>query len=175
MTQDDILTPKPPHPPDQLVQCCLQSCLLGKYSSSTTSLRKHWHILSTDPQLENTFKEPLWVVFRCTPNISQRVVRFDLPPVPRSTFLDNGPDGNYRCCRCTQCNFTKKAQRSITPSRASVLSGLCYVGKTKQALKTRIADHRSNIRTLDLRNPVAAHFMEARHNISSLKDIGIEY
>ncbi|CAB1345032.1 unnamed protein product, partial [Coregonus sp. 'balchen'] len=29
-------------------------------------------------------------------------------------------------------------------------------------------EHRSNIRTLDQRNPVDAHFMEARHNISSL-------
>ena len=33
----------------------------------------------------------------------------------------------------------------------------------------------SNIRTLDQRNPVAAHIMEARQNISSLRHIGIEH
>ena len=60
-------------------------------------------------------------------------------------------------------------------SWSSVFGGLCYVGKTKRALKTRTAEHMSNIRTLDQRNPVAAHFTEARHNISSLKYIGIEH
>ncbi|CAB1321848.1 unnamed protein product [Coregonus sp. 'balchen'] len=59
----------------------------------TISLKKHCHILSTDPQLENTPR----VVFRRAPNISQMVVRSDLPPVPRSTFLDNVLDSKYRC------------------------------------------------------------------------------
>lgn len=55
------------------------------------------------------------------------------------------------------------------------ICGVWYVGKTKRSQKTRIAEHRSNIRTLDQRNPVAVHFMEARHNIRSLRYIGIEH
>ena len=48
------------------------------------------------------------------------------------------------------------------------------MGKTFRALKTRISEHRSDIRTKDFRNPVALHFAEAKHCISSLKYIGIE-
>ncbi len=36
--------------------------------------------------------------------------------------------------------------------------GLAYIGKTQRALKTRIAEHRSSIRTNDKKNPVAVHF-----------------
>lgn len=46
MTQEDSFTTKPPHPLDRWVPRFLQYSLLGKYSSSTTSLRKYWHILS---------------------------------------------------------------------------------------------------------------------------------
>ena len=53
--------------------------------------------------------------------------------------------------------------------------GLAYVGKTTRALKTRIAEHRSNIRTRDQRSPVALHFAEAQHSVASLRYIGIEH
>ncbi|CAB1313932.1 unnamed protein product, partial [Coregonus sp. 'balchen'] len=130
MTQDDILTPKPPRLPDQ------------RANSSTTSLKKRWHILSTDPQLEKTSKETKRDVFRRGPNISQMVVRSDLPRQPFSTFLDNVPDGNYRC---GQCNFTNKCTTFNHPI-------------TGKAIKIQ-------------RNPVAGHFIESRHNISSLRYI----
>ncbi len=49
--------------------------------------------------------------------------------------------------------------------------GLAYVGKTQRALKSRIAEHRSNIRTQDQRSPVAMHFREANHPVGSLRSI----
>lgn len=49
-----------------------------------------------------------------------------------------------------------------------------YVGKTTRALKTRIAEHRSNIRNHDTKSPVAVHFTMKKHNVSSLKYVGIE-
>lgn len=52
---------------------------------------------------------------------------------------------------------------------------MAYVGKTQRALKTCTAEHRSNIRTQDQRNPVAVHFKEANHPASSLRYIGIEH
>ncbi|CAB1312438.1 unnamed protein product, partial [Coregonus sp. 'balchen'] len=109
-------------------------------NSSTISLKKTYTSRALTHNWEKRLKEPSRVVFRRAPNISQMVVRSDLPSVSRSTFLDNVLDG-----------------------------------KMKRSLKTRIAEHRSNIKTLDQRNPVAAHFMEARHNIRSLRYIGIEH
>ena len=135
-------------------------------NSSTTSLKKHWYILSTDSQLEKTFQQPPRVVFKRASNINQMVVISDLPSVSRSTVLDNVPNGNYRCGRCNQCSFTNKCTMFNHPITGKVIKikgiitcstkkcdlpdqvcGLCYVGKTKQSLTTR-----SNIRTLDQRN-----------------------
>ena len=48
------------------------------------------------------------------------------------------------------------------------------MGKTNRALRTRISEHRSNIRCGDERNPVALHFKQAGHNISTLRYVGIE-
>ena len=53
--------------------------------------------------------------------------------------------------------------------------GKAYVGKTKRALKVRIAEHRSSIRCKNITYPVAAHFVEANHTVSSLHYIGIEH
>ena len=52
--------------------------------------------------------------------------------------------------------------------------GKAYVGKTSRALKTRIAEHRSTIRNGDEKSPVALHFKQAHHNVSSLRYLGIE-
>ncbi len=53
--------------------------------------------------------------------------------------------------------------------------GLAYIGKTQRALKTRIAEHRSSIRTNDQNSPVAVHFNLKRHNLSTLRYIGVEH
>ncbi len=52
--------------------------------------------------------------------------------------------------------------------------GLAYVGKTSRQLRTRISEHRSNIRTGDMRSPLASHFRQVGHNVSALQYIGIE-
>ena len=53
--------------------------------------------------------------------------------------------------------------------------GKNYVGKTNRELKVRISEHRSTIRCKNFTYPVAAHFLEAGHAISSLRYIGIEH
>ncbi|CAB1351387.1 unnamed protein product, partial [Coregonus sp. 'balchen'] len=50
-----------------------------------------------------------------------------------------------------------------------------YIGQTKRQLKQPIAEHHSSIRCKNTDYPVAAHFVEANHPISSLKYIGIEH
>ncbi len=52
--------------------------------------------------------------------------------------------------------------------------GLAYIGKTNRQLKTRIAEHHSTIRNQVSSSLVAVHFAEAKHNVSTLKYIGIE-
>ena len=52
--------------------------------------------------------------------------------------------------------------------------GKAYVGMAKRELKVRIAEHRSTIRCKNMNYPVAAHFAEANHPVSSLRYIGIE-
>jgi hypothetical protein len=53
--------------------------------------------------------------------------------------------------------------------------GLAYVGKMHRALRIHISEHRSSIRNQEAKSPVAMHFMTARHNVASLKYMGIEY
>ena len=104
------------------------------------------------------------------------------------------PDGNYRCGGCVQCTYTHKCKsfnhphtgRNVTIRGAITCStthviylircpcGLAYVGKTSRPLRTRMSEHRSNIRTGDERNPVALHFKQAGHNLGSFRYIGIE-
>lgn len=122
------------------------------------------------------------------------LVRANLPSLTRTHFLTEIPQGNYRCGRCTQCNFTQKTKTfnhprtgktyaikgTITCNTSNVVymlkcpCGLAYIGKTTRPLKNRISEHRSNIRNNDPKSPVAVHFSQAHHNVSTLRYLGIE-
>ncbi len=52
--------------------------------------------------------------------------------------------------------------------------GLSYVGKTTRKLKQRISEHKSAIRRNDPDYPVAVHFNEHKHDVSSLRFYGVE-
>ncbi len=52
--------------------------------------------------------------------------------------------------------------------------GLAYIGKTTRKLKQRISEHKSSIRRNDPNYPIAIHFNNAHHDISSLRFCGIE-
>ena len=52
--------------------------------------------------------------------------------------------------------------------------GYCYVGKTKRELRTRITEHKSNIRTKDEKSPIARHFNSIGHDICTMRFQGIE-
>ena len=52
--------------------------------------------------------------------------------------------------------------------------GLYYVGKTSRELRVRISEHKSTIRNKDDKSSVARHFMEAGHDICTLRFQGIE-
>lgn len=132
------------------------------------------------------------MVFRRAPNLRDWLVRSYTPESKRNFF--DIPDGNYKCGNCAQCGYTQKCTTYTHPYTGKTLKicgvitccmafvvylikcpcGLAYIGKTSRPLRTRISEHRSNIRCGDVRNPVAAHFLAAGHNISTLRYIGIE-
>lgn len=173
------------------VNCFIQYSPLGK--DIKRIINKHWHIVATDLALD-CFKTSPRLVFKRPPNLRNLLVRAHLPPLTPPHFLQSVPHGNYRCGNCTQCNFTQKTtifrhprtgksfkiRGVITCNTANVVymlkcpCGLAYVGKTTRPLKTRISEHRSNIRTRDTKSPVALHFTQASHSVASLRYCGIE-
>lgn len=156
-------------------------------------VNKYWYILQSDPNLKE-LSEPPRIVLKRPPNLNNMLVRADLPPPSQPHFLQEIPHGNYRCGHCAQCNFTQKTKTFNHPRTGKrfqikgIISchtqnviymlkcpcGLAYVGKTTRPLKQRIAEHRSNIRNHDKKSPVALHFSQSQHNVSTLKYIGIE-
>ena len=49
------------------------------------------------------------------------------------------------------------------------------MGKTTRELRTRISEHKSNIRLHDDKSPVARHFTAAGHGVCDLRFQGIEF
>lgn len=192
ISQVDCLRKKKKTINEKRIVCAIQYSPVAKAIEKT--IKQHWHILNTDPTLQTVFHIPPRVVFKKAPNLRNKLVRADLPPVRPTHFLLNTPKGNYPCGRCQQCHFTYKTNTFSHPhtgkkfyikdvilcSTTNVIylltcpCGLCYVGKTTRALKTRISEHRSAIRNCVATSPVAQHFMKAKHNVSSLKFIGLE-
>ncbi|KAL2084518.1 hypothetical protein ACEWY4_020036 [Coilia grayii] len=156
-------------------------------------IQQYWHIIASDPSL-TCFTSTPRVVFKRPPNLRNLLVRAHNPPQPEH-FLHQIPQGNYKCGQCAQCNFTTKTKIFHHPLTGKPLHikgvitcntnnviymlrcpcGLAYIGKTTRSLKTRIAEHRSNIRNHNDKSPVAIHFTAASHNVSSLRYIGIEH
>ena len=193
ISQEECLNPvKRPQRKDNPPLC------ITIYSSMGFELRKilhnHWHIIDTDPKLKAVFKEPPKLVFRRSPNLRDQLIRSYTPPPIPTTFLSNTSPGNYKCSNCAQCGYTTKCTTFTHPHSGKVLNikgviscsttfvvylikcpcGLAYIGKTTRALRTRISEHRSNIRCGDMSKPVAAHFKKMGHSITSLRYWGIE-
>lgn len=151
------------------VNCIVQYSPLGRDFESI--IKKHWHIIDSDPALKCFTTSPR-IVYKRAPNLKNMLVRAHLQPLTPPHFLQSIPLGNYRCGNCPQCNFTHKTttfnhprtgklydiKGVITCNTKNVIyllkcpCGLAYVGKTTRPLKTRISKHRSNIR-----NPTLYH------------------
>ena len=194
-TQEECLIPNPNRTSMDSSACCfLQYSPLGKEFEKI--IKQHWHVVSTDHQLSKVFSTPPKIVYKRPPNIRQMLVKSDLPPLRKESFLDRLPEGNFRCGSCVQCNHTTKCTTYKHPHTGKVMKikgmvtcnqknviylitcscpNIAYVGKTTRPLKTRIAEHRSKIRTQDKTSPVAVHFAEAGHSVAAMRYIGIEH
>ena len=173
-------------------KCFLTYSPLGNEIKSV--LQEHWHIINSDPSLNSAFTGPPQTIFKRAPNLRSILVRSEHKPSGPRTFLDNKPAGNFKCNACAQCNATSKSDFFIHPHTKKKIKvkgtiscsstnciymlmcpcNLAYVGQTSRALKTRISEHRSNIRCKNPKSPVAVHFNNAGHSVSSLRYTGIE-
>ena len=193
ITQEEALKPRERTTKEQSPLCFTTYSPIG--FELRRILKHHWHVISTDPKMKHLYKEPPKLIFKRAPTLRNQLVRSYTPADRNHTFLDDIPDGNYKCGNCAQCRYTKKTKTYKHPHSGKIMKvrgviscestfciyticcpcGLTYVGCTTRSLRTRISEHRSNIRCGKIeRNPVAAHFQAASHNLCYLQYMGIE-
>lgn len=187
----DLLQPKHKYPVPQSL------ALVSTYSPISEPLkhivRKHWHILETDPQIASCFTSPPRHFFKRSPNLRDVLVKTNLSTT-RTHFLSHIPNGNFPCHNCVHCYAMIKGHMfkhttldkmirvrgRITCNTKYVVyllkcpCNLYYVGKTKRELKTRICEHKCSIRNYDEKSSVARHFNSAKHDVRELTFMGIE-
>ncbi len=143
--------------------------------------------MTSDPAAAQHFKDPPLFVYRRGPNLRNKVVQANIKVNSKQTLLAPLKDGNYPCGHCAQCHNTWRTPvfrhpRSgksfpvkgfITCSTENIIYLLrcpcdkIYIGKITCMLKQRISEHKSSIRRKDVNYPVAQHFNEASHPVSS--------
>lgn len=162
-------------------------------SDVKATVKRHWHILSSDSQIGHSFQDPPLFAFKRFPNVRDSLVRAD-SFTPPTNWLTNLDPGNYPCKNCVNCNAMIKGNAFLHPRTGRSFSvrgritcrttfvvyllkcpcGFGYVGKTKRELRIRINEHKSNIRNHDIKSPVARHFNECGHDVCTLRFQGIE-
>ena len=134
------------------------STTFSPLSSEVKSIvKKHWHILSSNSQIGQSFKNPPPYAYKRFPNLRDTLVRGDLY-TPPTNWLTNLDPGNIPCRGCVNCNAMIKGNSFLHLRTGKSFSvggritchttfvvyllkcscGFCYVGKTKRELRVRI-------------------------------------
>lgn len=162
-----------------------------------TILKRHWHILHTDPVLDNILGSRPLTCCRRAPNLRDRLVKSHL------TRLSIKPlrVGTFACGRCRACIYMHNEQPVIdrfgkrhritqiftcmTNNVIYMLTCPCnkvYIGKTTRPFKKRLLEHVSSINNAPewIQNnrklpPVSRHFLEFHNNSSTgLRAMGLQ-
>jgi hypothetical protein len=160
------------------------------------AFKKHWHILSSDPALPAELKNPPLIVYRRGRNLRDKLVHANCQPQKKisQALLRPLPNGSYKRRGSAESNNMMKCEYFCHPHTGKQFQindiitcfttnvikgkihviymikcpcGLCYVGKTSHSLKQRISEHKSSIRRNDRDYPVAVHFNDLNHDIST--------
>ena len=158
------------------------------------AVKKHWHILSSDPTIAKAFSTPPIFANKRAKNLSDKLIKNDIYIEPQH-FMSSPPSGNFPCNNCVNCNAMIKGEHFLHPHTGKKIKvkgtitcrtkyvvyiikcncGFYYCGKTFRELRTRITEHKSDIRTKDEKSPIARHFNNTGHDICTLRFQGIEY
>ncbi|OCT78183.1 hypothetical protein XELAEV_18029290mg [Xenopus laevis] len=159
------------------------------------TVKKHWHHLQTDAIIGARCQEAPMLAYKRGRNLKDMLVKgnnkahYSIPH-----FLQNPKPGNYKCFNCSICNsmiqttsfsHPRTSQRFQIKQRITCQStyvvyalvcpcGLYYIGKTIQKLKDRFIKHKSVIKIGQATTPLVQHCIEYRHNVSSLRFMGID-
>uniref|UniRef100_A0A8C5M435 Reverse transcriptase domain-containing protein n=1 Tax=Leptobrachium leishanense TaxID=445787 RepID=A0A8C5M435_9ANUR len=165
----------------------------------TSVVRRNWSVLEKDQNLPETFRHKPMFCYRKNRSLKDFLVKAD----PIKSYDQNQNQfknlGCKRCLGCVTCGHmipSKEFRHPHTGKRYFIRHlitcrtefvvykilcpcGLAYVGKTTTQLCERIRNHRSNIRIAyrDGRSdkPVARHFLQCGHPLSSLKFLAIDH
>lgn len=67
-------------------------------------IRKHCHVLQSDPALVDICAEPPLISFRRSRSLRDRLVHTSSSPPKQLTWLTTPPQAFYQCGRCTHCS-----------------------------------------------------------------------
>ncbi|CAJ0944555.1 unnamed protein product [Ranitomeya imitator] len=157
-----------------------------------STIRRHWNILSKSYPTVPEFKVPFLPCFKRARNLKDRLVKADIGSglvVPKQTFLQTQKRGTFPCLNCLQCSNVQKGSSVFHPQTGKAIPikgfytcestfvvylikcpcGLAYVGETTQAVRDRVAQHKSTIRCNKTHLPLPHHFAIKNHSIAQLR------
>ncbi|XP_041424928.1 uncharacterized protein LOC121395443 isoform X1 [Xenopus laevis] len=155
---------------------------------------RHWHLLQMDQRLKPWVAEPPMMAYKRSSNLRDHLVHALIEPQKKQGTWLSGAKGMFKCGRCVNCNFVMRTDKFYHPMTGREYEmtdyincqtdyviymvkcpcGKVYVGETTRSLSIRIGEHRSDVRLKKHTSPLARHFMEANHQVSQLKFMGIE-
>ena len=165
ISRNDALKPKPKQQTDTVPFVITYNPALPNISRI---IHKHSDVLYSSDRCKNVFTNPPLVAYRRCKNISDILVRANLPE-PTNTDQSRSPSGSFRCNKtsCTVCPFiddgrnqysfystgqTFEIKSHITCETSNVIymiqctkCNLQYIGETKRRLKDRFNEHRRPI------------------------------
>jgi hypothetical protein len=183
LTRAVLLAPKEPVTSDKVVAVTTYG--INNFPLMAV-LKKFSPMLLRHPDTESIARDGFLSATRQPPNLRAALVRSRF----RSTSKRPKPWGNGPCGQhCTNCAAMNKDNQLVASRTGQIYQvrgtydcntynvvyvitcSLCkkqYVGETKNKIKTRMAQHRFDIRHNDEFKPVACHFNSERHNIGHI-------
>ncbi|XP_049904368.1 uncharacterized protein LOC126392789 [Epinephelus moara] len=78
-------------------------------------IKKHWHILQSDPALTQICAQPPLISFHKARSLKDRLVHSAMSAPQRSTWLPAPPTGFYRCGHCSHCSNSSDSKQFCHP------------------------------------------------------------
>ena len=155
----------------------------SKLNMCNTIMRKHFHLIKSDPKLCKLFKHPPKVVYRRNNNFKQMLTH---NKISQTNTTGCKPCNDMRCLNCrhmqtatyltsTVNNFKVNIKGNFNCKSANVIYCIecakCnkqYIGETRQEFHKRMTAHRHDI-THKIDTAVSEHFNLPNHSMNDVK------